>query len=231
MDAFAARIRSQVSHHFDDDRGGHDLSHLDRVYGLAEQLRSREGGDSGVLAVACYVHDFHRALERESGSYDGADARHAVDDMIVETLTAIEYPPDLVSHVCECVAFTDRYSFAGHALEPPSLEARILRDADNLDAIGAIGVARAFMFGGILGEPIWSDETAPNQLYEAGVSSSIVHHFHEKLLRIKDDMLTAAGKELAAERHEFMVVFLTQLRDEWESAGLSQTKAPQLVQR
>lgn len=231
MDPLVTSIRMQVSSDFAGDNTGHDLAHLDRVYGIAERLRASEGGDPVVLIAACYVHDFHRVAERADGAYGATDVCDAVDSAIERTLSAIDYPPSLVSRVRECVEFTDKYSFAGHALDAPSLEARILRDADNLDALGAIGIARAFMFGGALGEPIWVNNTEPSETYEAGVASSIVHHFHEKLLRLRDDMLTDAGRALADERHEFMVAFLDQLRNEWESAGLSQSRAPQLPRR
>lgn len=227
MQSLVAKIRRQVRSDFENDNTGHDLAHLDRVYGISEQLRSVEGGDPTILIGACYVHDFHRVLERLDGSHEGVE-REAVDRLIVRTLTAVEFPTELVTHVCDCVEFTDRYSFSGHDLRAPSIEARILRDADNLDALGAVGIARAFMFGGTLGEPIWVDDTGPSEIYEAGVTRSIVHHFHEKLLRVKDDMLTDTGRALAEERHDFMIAFLNQLRSEWESAGLSQSRAPEV---
>jgi uncharacterized protein len=220
-------IRVQVEADFADDNTGHDIAHLDRVYGLAQRLQESEGGNILVLAGASYVHDYHRVLERRSGAYGGGYKRDAVDDLVAVSLQAVDFPAELIRSVCDCVNFTDRYSFSGHALDAPSIEARILRDADNLDALGAIGIARAFMFGGALREPIWVDHTEPAEEYRAGVTTSVVHHFYEKLLRVKDDMLTDAGRALASERHDFMVAFLGQLRDEWELAGLGQSRAPQ----
>lgn len=231
METLVTSIRGEVSAAFEGDNTGHDLAHLDRVHGLAEQLRATEGGDAIILAGASYVHDFHRVLERESGSYGALDTRDDATRLIEQTLAAVGYPADRVAPVCECVAFTERYSFSGHSLAAPSLEARILRDADNLDALGAVGIARAFMFGGALGEPIWVDDTRPAEIYEAGATSSIVHHFHEKLLRLKEDMLTDTGRALAEDRHDFMVAFLNRLRSEWEGAGLSQNTAPSLPRR
>lgn len=222
------RLRRVVQAYFGPECVGHDLSHLDRVHGLALQLRASEGGNELVIAAASYVHDFHRVIERLGTARDSDDERRAVETKIIDALSAAEFPSELVDAVTGCVAFTDRYSFAGHRLDAPSLEARIVRDADNLDALGAIGIARAFMFGGTLGEPIWNDDVAPAAKYSAGITSSIVHHFHEKLLRLRDDMLTEAGARLAEERHELMLSFLERLREEWEFAGLSQSRAPAL---
>lgn len=218
VEDLVAALRAEVQADFDEDGTGHDLSHLDRVYGLAEQLRLREGGDPLVLAAASYVHDLHRVVERRAGTYDARVERTLIDELIDKTLRATSFPSALVPEVCDCVAFTDRYSFSGHDLEAPSIEAWILRDADNLDAMGAIGIARAFMFGGALREPIWADDVEPSEVYEAGTTTSVVHHFHEKLLRLKDDMLTASGRELAEERHQFMVLFLDELKREWRLA-------------
>jgi uncharacterized protein len=228
MEPLVTAIRTQVSADFEGDSTGHDLAHLDRVFGLAEQLRLIEGGDPLVLAGAAYVHDYHRVLERDAGEYGTGVRRSAIDNLIGRTLSAIDFPPDLISMVCDCVEFTDKYSFSGHVLDPPSLEARILRDADNLDALGAVGIARAFMFGGALGEPIWVDGVDPSDVYEAGATTSIVHHFYEKLLRVRDDMLTTTGRTLADERHDFMVEFLGQIRRELDCANLTQRQARQV---
>jgi uncharacterized protein len=226
VDAVVERLREHVRPHFGPECVGHDLAHLDRVNALALRLTFSEGGDRLVLGAASYVHDFHRVIERlnADGEKDADTAESRIDD----ALASVAFPDHLRPAVIECVAFTDRYSFSGHVLDAPSLEARLLRDADNLDAMGAIGIARAFMFGGILGEPIWIDDSKPSETYTAGVTSSIVHHFHEKLLRLRNDMLTDAGGELARERHEFMVRFLHELRREWEMGGLSQSQAPTL---
>ncbi len=226
LDPLIEQLREHVRPDFGPDCVGHDLSHLDRVNALAQQLCLVEGGDRLVVAAASYVHDFHRVIERLHAA--GQDCSGSVESWITGALGAVSFQADLVGAVIDCVAFTDQYSFAGDALDGSSLEARILRDADNLDAMGAIGIARAFMFGGILGEPIWTDEREPAEVYTAGVTSSIVHHFHEKLLRLEGDMLTPAAKELARGRHEFMVTFLHELQQEWEIGALRQSKTSAL---
>lgn len=213
-------LRRRVGVDFAEDRTGHDLAHLDRVYGLSKQLRDEEGGDPAVIAAACYVHDYHRVFERLAMECGPSITQTVDEDFIASVLADVGFPPNLVPQVFGCVEFTDKYSFSGHCLDSPSVEACILRDADNLDAIGAIGIARAFMFGGALGEPIWVEGTDPAQVYDAGATTSVVHHFHEKLLRIRDDMSTRAGRALADQRHDFMLAFLDRLSGEWKSAGL-----------
>jgi uncharacterized protein len=218
MTDLIAALRAEVRTDFGGEDPGHDLTHLDRVCGLALKLSEDEGGDSLVIAGASYVHDYHRVIERRQEASRAAVDRVIVEDHVVAALDAAGFPSNLVARVCDCVAFTDRYSFSGHVLEAPSIEAAIVRDADNLDALGAIGVARAFIFGGSLGEPIWA-EGDPKEVYEAGQTTSIVHHFQEKLLKLKDDMLTVAGCKLAAKRHDFMVAFLDELMGEWAVSG------------
>jgi uncharacterized protein len=97
-----------------------------------------------------------------------------------------------------------------------ALEEAILHDADTLDALGAVGIARAFMFGGLLQEPLWRSDVEISSTYQRGSTASVIHHFYEKLLRLRDDMATVTGKDLATRRHDYMVAFLAQLSDEWQ---------------
>jgi uncharacterized protein len=134
---------------------------------------------------------------------------------VVAAAAGSSLPPERLDAVLECVAFTRRHSFAGHALGEPSVEAMVVRDADNLDALGAVGIARAFMYGGALAEPMWIPELPVADRYEPGRSRSVVHHFHEKLLRLRDDMLTPTARRQAAERHAFLEEFLDRFLSEW----------------
>lgn len=220
MSELTATLRTQIEEDFGPGRVGHAMDHLERVVQVALAIREAEGGDRAVIETSCWLHDYHRVIEDE-----GSEDPQAVEARIRRTLDAIAFPRARVQAVLDCIAFTDRYSFAGHALESPSLEAQIVRDADNLDAIGAIGVARAFMFGGKLREPLWVAGVAPEATYRSGPTSSVLHHFFEKLLRVRDDMLTATGRSLAEARHEYMLSFLTRLQSEWDAPGLGQELA------
>lgn len=195
-------------------RADSDLAHLDRVNGLAQQLRFEEGGDALILVAGSYVHDYRGMLERRREALESDVTVEVINELIAETLAAVDFPAELVSQVCDCIEFAGRDSFSEDAFHTASVEARILHDANNLDALGAIGVARAFMFGGAIGEPIWLQYTNVSAEGELVPSTSIVHHFHEKLLRLKDGMLTEAGRTLAETRHDFMVIFLDALEGE-----------------
>lgn len=210
-------LRAHLGREFGPQCVGHALDHLDRVYRLADEISRHEGGDLVVLTAASYLHDYHRVVERE-GRADEA----IVEARIVDALEAVAFPGDRFDAVLSCIAFTDRYSFAGHALKASSLEAKIVRDADNLDAIGAVGIARAFMFGGHLGEPLWVAGVAPETTYRSGITSSVIHHFFEKLLLVRDDMLTSTGRALANARHDYMLDYLTRLQSEWNDPWLAE---------
>lgn len=226
MRELAVRLRDRLAGSFGPERVAHDLAHLDRVHGLALALREREGGEREVVAAGAYLHDVHRLLEERSGA---RAAPERVERAVLAELRAVDAPRHVEAPVLECVAFASKHSFAGHDLGEPSLEARIVRDADNLDAIGAIGAARALMYGGHLGERLWAPEEPWAAVYVPGRATSVLHHFHEKLLRLRGDMLTPTAGAWAEERHAFLETFVERLRDEWLEAlepGLSRARRP-----
>ncbi len=206
-----SRARAAAAEIFGHDHAGHDIDHLDRVHGLCTLLAATEGGDPEVLGVAVYVHDMHRILEKQGSSA-------GVEDAILDLLRRAGVDAELHDKVLECVACTGSYSFSSAPRTGADriLEGRILRDADVLDALGAIGIARAFMYGGMIGEPIWVPGIPVEDTYTRGKTTSIVHHFHEKLLKIAGDMWTDKGRELAVERTEYMRGFLDRLLAEWD---------------
>ncbi|MEQ3552161.1 HD domain-containing protein [Pseudonocardia nematodicida] len=198
----------------------HDLGHLDRVAGLAGRLAVREGADGFVAAVAAYVHDHHRAAEARLGRVVApAECRDTARD----ALRRAGIEPALWDPVLDAVEATGRYSFAadpgsgpgGGATGRAALIAACLHDADMLDAMGATGIARAFAYGGAIGEPLWDPAAPPVEGYRSGPTGSVVAHFHEKLLRLRGELATAAGRELGERRHAALEEFLRRFRDEW----------------
>ncbi|OLT14314.1 hypothetical protein BJF78_02350 [Pseudonocardia sp. CNS-139] len=213
MEELVSRVREQVAGTFGPDAVAHDLPHLDRVHALARALAEREGGDPVVVGAAAYVHDYHRILEKRTGDPVRPEAAAGP---IAEVLAAAGLAPAVADAVLACVACTDVYGFAADPVALPDrpVEGRVVRDADVLDALGAVGIARAFMYGGALGEPMWVPDAPLQDGYREGRTSSVVHHFHEKLLRLEDDMWTATGAGLARERTAFMRDFLARLETE-----------------
>ena len=165
----------------------HQDDHVTRVKRLALYIAEREGGDADVLRVAADLHDICRN-EPDHAKRGAERAR--------EILKSRGYNNDFIEKVCHCI---ESHSFSGN-VTPETLEAKILSDADRLDAIGAIGVARAFMFSGKNSRDV----------------KSTLMHFEEKLLRLRDLMHTKTGREIAERRHRFMEEFYRRLKDEME---------------
>ncbi|RDI64068.1 HD domain-containing protein [Nocardia pseudobrasiliensis] len=209
-------VRELVLELFAGADSAHDLSHLDRVAGLTTALAAAEGGDLEIALLSVYLHDFHRVIERR-------ERREHVSieeawGLTVRFLSELAVPAENWHRVREIIEQTSAYSFGQGLLPEWSIEAAIVHDADNLDAIGAIGIARAFAYGGALGEPLWRPETLPAEHYSPGKTSSVIAHFYEKLLRLEADMLTATGKTLAQQRTRVMRTFLADFLGEWEQA-------------
>ncbi len=170
--------------------GAHGFDHTLRVVHLCEAIGAREGADMAVLIPAAVFHDIARPLEEETGvPHEEEGAR-----MAAAYLESIRYPADLVPGIVHAIR-AHRYS---SGIAPETLEARVLSDADNLDAMGAVGIVRTFMQAGEQGRGI-EDAT---------------RHFYDKLLNLKGRMYTESAREIARERHAFLVAFLDALDGE-----------------
>jgi uncharacterized protein len=185
------------------------LFHVDRVARNARLLAAAEGADVEVCVAAAYLHDLDRA-----GSVDPlGDAR--------AHLVAVGAEPVLVERVLEVVERHKDKSFAPGGKRAMSLEARVLSDADKLEAIGAIGIARAFSFGGLKGRALWDGApTDVPEVYVSGKMGSTLQHFYDKLLRLQADFNTGTGRRLGAERTEFLRVYLDQFFREWSASAV-----------
>lgn len=205
------RTAAHVRELFSGDSSGHDWHHTDRVRRVALAIAREEGADLVVVELAALLHDV-------------ADWKFAGGDHLAGPRAARQWleqnsaDPALVNHVEQIVA---GLSFKGAGVPTPmaTLEGQIVQDADRLDAIGAIGIARTFAYGGHKGQPIYDPDLPPQphdsfEAYKRGGGSTI-NHFYEKLLVLADRMNTAAARRLAAERHRFLEQFLAQFLAEW----------------
>lgn len=205
-------LREVVDADFSEVEGAHDLSHLDRVARLTIQLAYEEGIDPYVVAVAAYVHDYHRVVERRSSAKaTPMQAR----ELVTAALSHSGVPGELWDTVLEAVDATGRFSFSDRHEKPAHHIAACLHDADMLDAMGAIGIARAFLYGGALGEPMWVSDAELQQTYTSGRTSSVIAHFYEKLIHLRNEVHTDSGRVIAAERHRVLVDFLRQFHREY----------------
>ncbi|MCF8224068.1 MAG: HD domain-containing protein [Bacteroidales bacterium] len=191
---------------------GHDWWHIQRVRNLAMHIYSIEqNGDPIVIELASLLHDV--GDDKIASEVNGTI-------LVGSFLTKEGIDRDIkekVLHIMENISFRD--SFNGSCIR--TAELNIVQDADRLDAIGAIGIARAFNYGGSAGNAIYEPGNGPREYRSkdeyTGSDSSTINHFYEKLLKLKDIMNTETGKRLAEERHEFMLSFLAQFYSEWNT--------------
>jgi uncharacterized protein len=191
----------------------HDFDHVLRVLTLAERLAGEEGADPEIVRTAALLHDVARGHRDGSGTPRGD--RLAVDHAQVGAEMARELLAGQSPQRIEAVA----HAIAAHRFRtgpaPQTPEARVLHDADKLDAIGAIGVARAFAYGGHEGQRLWGEVPANYQESQATRGEHTpVHEYHLKLVKIKDRLLTDSARRLAQERHRYMVEFYQRLERE-----------------
>jgi uncharacterized protein len=210
MESIIKTTEQFIKQAFKEDYSGHDWYHLFRVRKLAMKIyKMINRGNPFIIEMAALLHDY----------YDDklVDSPKAAKQKLNEFLQSQSIGAEEIRHIFEII---DTISFrGGKEIQLTSIEARIVQDADRLDAIGAIGIARTFAYGGTKGQPMYHPELEVRKNmtldeYRHGKSSSI-HHFYEKLLKLKDMMQTDAGKQLAVERHRYLQNFLTQFFKEW----------------
>lgn len=195
-------IRAVARSYFDDEMNpAHDWYHVQRVEALAETLLERyDEADESVVRHAVLLHDIGRARE-DRGEID--DHASWGTSTARDILSSRGFEDDHIDAVCHAIE-VHRYS---NDLEPQTLEAEILCDADNLDALGAVGIARCFSYGGELGQTIYDPDLLPAE-DDTAAGEHQYNHFHKKILDLPDRMYTDAGRELARERSAFVQTFL-----------------------
>ncbi len=212
-----ANVLAQTAEHvralLGDDASGHDWWHIDRVRQLALHIGRTERADLYVIELAALLHDI--ADWKFHGGDVSIGPRRA--SQWLESL-GVERPT--IDHVAEIIAHVS-YKGAGVATPTRTLEGAVVQDADRLDALGAIGIARTFAYGGHAGQPLHDPDRAPVEHatfddYKSAQGTTI-NHFSEKLLLLKDRMQTPTGRQLAAERHAFMQQFLERFHLEWRA--------------
>jgi uncharacterized protein len=202
------RIKRRVKKALEGRDPAHDFQHVMRVYKNAELIGRKEGADMEVLLPSVLLHDlvvYPKASAKTSKSADDSA------DLAEKWLPVYGYPQDRIDKISYCIR-THSYS---KRLVPLTREGKILQDADRLDALGAIGIARTFSVGGSEnrtfynpGDPLWKSKRELND------REWTLDHFQTKLLRLKKSMHTKTGRKMAKERAKFMELFIRQLRKE-----------------
>ena len=201
-----------VKSKLDNAEGGHDWFHIERVYKNALSIADNESCNLTVVKLAALLHDIADSKFHNGDETIGPKiAREFLESKNLDEAT--------IEHL---ILIIENMSFKGGNFEKKfsSIELDIVQDADRLDAMGAIGIARAFNYGGFKNRPLYNPNIAPNlhlskEEYKNSVSPTI-NHFYEKLLLLKDKMNTETGKQIAQERHHYMEGFLSQFYAEWD---------------
>ena len=190
--------------------GSHDWDHTLRVFNLCMHIGRVEGADMEVLAIAAYLHDIARPFQDESKG----NVCHAEKgaEMASELLNKVAISNDRKANIIHAIR-THRFR---QSAGPDTLEAKILFDSDKLDAIGAIGIGRAFQFAGEVGAKLHNPLIAPEDSEPYSTDDTGYREFRLKLLKIKDRMLTREGRRIAKQRHEFMELFFEKFLREYE---------------
>lgn len=195
------------------DASGHDWYHIERVWKLSQTLAEAENAKLEITELGALLHDV--ADWKFYGGDDSEGPRQAR-----KWLESIASPTDTINAVVKIV---EGVSYKGAGVETPmdTIEGRVVQDADRLDALGAIGIARTFAYGGAKNRLIYDPDEAPQlhasfDEYKKNKGHSI-NHFHEKLLLLKDRMQTETGRKIAEERHRFMELYLDHFYKEWPS--------------
>ena len=208
-------LEREVEEQFKDLTGAHDYRHVLRVVGNALVIAEKEGADLEIVEAAALLHDLHRVIEKKTGRIRVPEEETI--PLAEKLLEKTGFPSRKTEQVLEVIKTKKSRSFSKEGTVEQSLEAQILSDADELDALGAIGVARAFMHGTEHGRPAYTPgEDLEDREYDSTQRTSTIRHFHDKLLKLKDNMKTKTGKEMAEHRHDFLEVYLKEFFAEWE---------------
>lgn len=193
---------------------GHDWFHIERVYNLSKYIAEKENADLFIIEMTALLHDID-----DWKFSKGTDTNTTVTENF---LTSINVSTDDINKI---ISIIKTMSFKGGVVDSSqsSIEGKVVQDADRLDAIGAIGIARTFAYGGSKGRQIYNPSIPPIEFASLdqvkNEENHTINHFYEKLLKLKDLMNTKTAKEIAEKRHKFMENFLEEFYSEWNFPG------------
>jgi uncharacterized protein len=210
MDSIIEAIKGFAGSHFSNAKYSHDWEHTERVYRLCMHIGEIEGADLEALAIAAFLHDIGRTHQDKAKG--GICHAEKGGEIAREILERYPIPEEKKENIIHCI-LTHRFR-NNHV--PQTLEAKVLFDADKLDAIGAVGIARAYLFAGEVGAVLHNGHADPELTKPYSINDTGYREYRVKLSRIKDRMLTSEGKRMAKERHAFMEAFFERFLKEHE---------------
>ena len=216
VEKYISKLKPEVLELFKEDSSGHDITHLERTMNLALLLQRFEGGDEIIIGISAFLHDIHRIMQNETGKFvSPRDSLWKVKEM----LNVIDLNQLQIEQILHAIEYHEVYNWNNPQNKENDINTLILQDADNLDAIGAIGIGRSFNYGGAHNMPMYDDKVSlemdDNYAEENEHDASTIHHFYHKLLKLGDNMNTKKAKELATNRIQFMKQFAYEFLEEW----------------
>lgn len=216
VEDYINKLRPEVLKLFKNDSSGHDITHLERTMNIALLLQKYEGGDEIVVGISAFLHDVHRIMQNETGKF--VSPKDSLDK-VKEILSVLDLNESRLQKILHAIEYHKIYNWNNLQNKENDINTLILQDADNLDAIGAIGIGRTFTYGGAHNVPMYDNtvslEMKSDYAEENGDDASTIHHFYHKLFRLSDNMNTQKAKELANSRTEFMKRFVDEFLKEW----------------
>lgn len=214
LEEYIELIKPYIIDLFKNDSSGHDISHLTRTMNIAVSLCEEEHGDKLIVGIAAFMHDIHRIMQNEMGKF--VSPKDSIPK-VREILNHTDLSDEIKDKICFAIEYHEEYNWNGNNVD--DINTLILQDADNLDAIGAIGIGRTFSYGGAHNVVMY-DEEAPLEMEEKysehnGDDPSTIHHFYHKLFKLADNMNTESARKRAQERTAYMKVFVKEFLDEW----------------
>jgi uncharacterized protein len=194
----------EARQYYTDTDAAHDFDHVLRVLALAERIGQAEGAAMEIVRAAALLHDVARAEEERTGACHAKVGAERARQILAG------HPADKVEAVAQAIA---SHRFRDEVV-PQTLEAKVVYDADKLDAIGAIGIARAYAMAGKRGQHLWAETPAGSLAESQSPYYTLVHEFTFKLSRLKEALFTATARHIAEERHRYMVEFFARLEEE-----------------
>lgn len=200
-----------------DKTGGHDIDHFNRTMKIALYLQRKEGGDPLIIGIASFLHDIHRLMQSENKRY--VTPKESLDKVLeIIKQSKIDLTKDKINKILFCIEHHEDYNWNGNNVN--DINTLILQDADNLDAIGAIGIGRSFGYAA-LNNQVFYDDTVPLEKFDGYEEKlkdvSNIHFLNNKLIKLGDNMNTETAKLITKERVEYIKGFINEYIKEWNS--------------
>ena len=200
-----------------DKTGGHDIDHFNRTMKIALYLQKQEGGDSLIIGISSFLHDVHRLMQSKNKKY--ITPKESLDEVIkIIKKSKIELTEEQINKILFCIEHHEDYNWNGNNVD--DINTLIVQDADNLDAIGAIGIGRSFGYAALNNQVFYDDKIPLEKFdgYEEKLKDvSNIHFLNNKLIKLGDNMNTKTAKEIAKTRVEFIENFIEEYIKEWNA--------------